>query len=95
MPVSRDDVRATAHLARLAFTEAEEDDLIGDLNQILDHVDELDAVDTSGVEPMTHVLDLSNRMRSDEVDERIGREEALQNAPDTDGESFRVPRVVD
>ena len=95
MPVSRNDVRATAHLARLSFTEAAEDDLIDDLNRILGHVDELDAVDTSGVEPMTHVLDLSNRMRPDEIEERIDHEQALESAPDTDGQFFRVPRVVD
>lgn len=95
MPVSRDDVRATAHLARLSFTEREEEDLIDDLNRILDHVDALDSVDTSGVEPMTHVLDLSNRMRPDEIKERINREQALEVASDTDGEFFRVPRVVD
>jgi len=95
MPVSRDDVRATAHLARLSFTEAAEDDLIDDLNRILDHVDELDSVDTSGVEPMTHVLDLSNRMRADDIEARIDRDQALESAPDTDGELFRVPRVVE
>jgi aspartyl-tRNA(Asn)/glutamyl-tRNA(Gln) amidotransferase subunit C len=95
MSVSRDDVRSIAALARLAFTDEEEQELTEDLNQILGHVEDLESVDTSGVEPMTHVLDLSNRTRDDVAESRISRDEALSNAPDTDGEHFRVPKVID
>ncbi len=95
MPVSRDDVRSIATLARLDFSEEEEASIEQDLNQILDHVSDLDSVDTSGVEPMTHVLDLSNRARPDSTEERISREDAFRNAPDTDGEHFRVPKVIE
>jgi len=95
MPVSRDDVRSIATLARLDFSEEEEASIEQDLNQILDHVSDLDSVDTSGVEPMTHVLDLSNRARPDSTEARISREDAFRNAPDTDGEHFRVPKVIE
>lgn len=95
MPVSRDDVRSIATLARLDFSEEEEAAIEQDLNQILDYVSDLDSVDTSGVEPMTHVLDLSNRARPDATEERISREDAFRNAPNTDGEHFRVPQVID
>jgi aspartyl-tRNA(Asn)/glutamyl-tRNA(Gln) amidotransferase subunit C len=95
MPVSRNDVRSIATLARLDFSEEEEAAIEQDLNQILDYVSDLDQVDTSGVEPMTHVLDLANRVRSDSTAERISRDDAFRNAPDTDGEHFRVPQVIE
>jgi len=95
MPVSRDDVRSIATLARLDFSEEEEASIEQDLNQILDYVSDLDSVDTSGVDPMTHVLDLANRSRPDTTQERISRDDAFRNAPDTDGEHFRVPQVIE
>ncbi|PEN15321.1 Asp-tRNA(Asn)/Glu-tRNA(Gln) amidotransferase GatCAB subunit C [Longibacter salinarum] len=95
MSVSRDDVRSIAALARLSFSEEEESDLAEDLNRILEYVKDLDRVDTSGVEPMTHVLELANRTREDSSTSRISRDEALSNAPDTDGKHFRVPKVIE
>lgn len=95
MSVSRDDVRSIAALARLEFSSEEEDGLVGDLNRILDYVSDLESVDTSGVEPMTHVLDLTNRMRDDEQNARIDREEALSNAPDAEDGLVRVPTVIE
>lgn len=95
MPVSRDDVRSIATLARLDFSEEEEASIEQDLNQILDYVSDLESVDTSGVDPMTHVLDLANCSRPDTTEERISREDAFRNAPDTDGEHFRVPQVIE
>lgn len=95
MSVSREDVRSIATLARLDFSEEEEASIENDLNQILDYVSDLDGVDTSGVEPMTHVLDLANVARPDVIQERISRDDAFRNAPDTDGEHFRVPQVIE
>ncbi len=94
MPISKEEVRHIAKLARLSFTEAEEDVLSHEMSQILDYVSTLNKVDTSNVEPMTHVHDLGQVVRSDSVKERITHEDALQNAPDTDGEYFRVPKVI-
>lgn len=95
MSVSREDVRSIAALARLRFSDEEEASIERDLNQILEYVGQLDSVDTSGVEPMTHVLSLANRFRPDEAKQRISRDDAFRNAPDTDGKHFRVPKVID
>ena len=94
MSVSRDDVQHVAQLARLDFSEDEEAKMAEELSQILDYVDKLDELDTSGVPPMSHVLDVTNVFRPDEVEERIDRAEALEPAPEADDEYFRVPKVV-
>ena len=94
MPISKEEVRHIANLAKLSFTEAEEEILSRDMSRILDYVDILNQVDTSNVEPMTHVHDLTPVVRMDSVQERINHEEALRNAPDSDGEYFRVPKVI-
>ncbi len=94
MAISKEEVRHIAKLARLEFTEEEEEVLAGDMSRILDYMDMLNELDTSEVEPMTHVLDLAHDMRTDSVEKRISQEDALKNAPDTDGEYFRVPKVI-
>lgn len=95
MSVTRDDVRHIASLARLRFSEAEEERLAGEMTRILDYVEQLRELDTEGVPPMAHVLDLHNVFRPDEVAPRIAREEALRNAPDADSDYFRVPKVIE
>ncbi len=95
MSISKDEVRYIASLARLRFTEAEEDRLAHEMNDMLDYVDQLRTLDTSEVPPMAHVLDLNNVTRPDELEERISHDEALRNAPDADGDYFRVPKVID
>lgn len=95
MSVSRDDVRHVAQLARLEFSEEGEATMAEELTQILSYVDKLEELDTSGVPPMSHVLDVTNVFRPDEVEERIDREEALEPAPEADDEYFRVPKVIE
>ncbi|MCY4170497.1 MAG: Asp-tRNA(Asn)/Glu-tRNA(Gln) amidotransferase subunit GatC [Bacteroidetes bacterium] len=94
MSISKKEVRHIAELARLSFTEAEEDALSHEMSRILDYVDTLNQVDTSDIEPMTHVHDLGQVVRSDTVRERTTHEDAMENAPDSDGEYFRVPKVI-
>ena len=94
MAISREEVRHIAKLARLEFTEAEEETLAEDMSRILDYMDMLNELDTSEVEPMTHVLDLAHVVRADSVKKRISQEDALRNAPDTDGDYFKVPKVI-
>lgn len=94
MPVSREEVQHVAQLARLDFSEEEEARMADELSQILEYVDKLDELDTSGVAPMSHVLDVSNVFRPDEVKTRIDRGQALEPAPEADDEYFRVPKVV-
>jgi len=94
MSISKEEVRHIAKLARLSFTEAEEEVLSHEMSRILDYVDTLNQVDTSAIEPMTHVHDLGQVLRADTVCDRITHEDGLKNAPDTDGEYFRVPKVI-
>ncbi len=95
MALSREDVRHVAQLARLEFSDEEEKRMAEEMSQILDYVDKLDELDTSGVPPMSHVLDVTNVFRDDEVESRIDREQALEPAPETDGAYFQVPQVID
>lgn len=66
-----------------------------EMGQILDYVDKLNELDTTGVPPMSHVLDIENVFRPDKVEQRIDHEDALRNAPDADGDYFRVPKVIE
>lgn len=95
MSVSIEEVHHVADLARLRFSEDEERELADQMNDILAHVDKLDELDTEDVEPMSHVLEITNVFREDESERRITREEALKNAPYADREYFRVPKVID
>lgn len=95
MSVSIEEVRYIATLARLRFSEEDEERMAAQLSRVLQYVEKLDELDTSHVEPMSHVLDLHSISREDAVDRRITREDALKNAPDADGSYFRVPKVID
>jgi len=95
MGLSREDVQHVAQLARLDFSEEEEARLAEEMSRILDYAEKLDELDTSGVPPMSHVLDVTNVFRDDDVESRIEQEQALEPAPETDGPYFRVPQVVE
>ena len=94
MTVSRKEVQHIAKLARLRFSEEEEELLAKDMSTILSYMDKLNQVDTSDVPPMTHVLDLAGVVRDDEVEQRIDHDDALSGAPDADSDYFRVPKVI-
>lgn len=81
-------------LARLQLSDAERERFAGDLTNILAMVDQLQAVDTSGVEPLVYLSDHSNPLREDEVGAQLTQKEALGNAPKQDGQFFRVPKVI-
>jgi len=95
MPLQPEDIRRIAHLARLAVTDEEADRTLAQLNDILRMIDRLQAVDTAGVEPMSHPLGGAQRLREDAVTERPDREAALRNAPATRDGLFLVPRVIE
>ena len=95
MSVSVEEVRHIAKLARLRLSDGEETAMASQLSQILDYVEQLSELDTSDVEPMSHVLDLVNATREDVVEQRISHEDALRNAPAADSDYFRVPRFVE
>jgi aspartyl-tRNA(Asn)/glutamyl-tRNA(Gln) amidotransferase subunit C len=94
MSLAPEDVQRIAHLARLQLSEAELAAYSVQLQAIVAFVDQLQAVDTTGVEPMVHAIELSNVLAADEVRVGLSRDAALSNSPDHDDECFRVPAVL-
>lgn len=89
------DVRKVAALARLRLDDDRVDPVRGELEGILDHVARLQAIDVDDVEPMSHPLDLSNRLAEDVVGPALPVEQLLRNAPATEGDFLAVPKVLD
>jgi len=94
MEINRALVDNLAHLSRLYFTEEEKQELETDLQRMISFVEKLAEIDTTGVQPLQHMGTAINVLREDEVKGSVSREEALQNAPVTDGIFFKVPKVI-
>lgn len=94
MSVTIRDVEHVAQLARLSFPDAEKEKLTHQLNDILKYMDQLNSLDTSNVEPLSHVIELNNIFREDQPRPCVAREEALKNAPSRTEEFFKVPKVI-
>jgi aspartyl-tRNA(Asn)/glutamyl-tRNA(Gln) amidotransferase subunit C len=95
MSVDADTVRRIAHLARIAVAEEEVEHLRGELNAILAWVEQLQAVDVTGVGPMTSVAPMQMKMRADEVTDGGKAADIVKNAPLSDDNFFLVPKVVE
>lgn len=108
MKVTEKDVLYVADLANLELTDAERVRMVKDINSILDYVDRLNQVDTTDVEPMAQTSDrygvdeaktgtarFAYAMRPDVVRPSLPHQEALRNAPDSDGTFFKVPKVIE
>jgi len=95
MSISTEKVEALAHLARLSFTSEEKENMREDLEKILAMCEALKQVDTEGVEPLIYMTETHNELRQDEVKQEISHEQALKNAPKSDSDFFRVPKVID
>jgi aspartyl-tRNA(Asn)/glutamyl-tRNA(Gln) amidotransferase subunit C len=93
--LTRDDVQKVALLARLRLSEQELDQMTAQLGAILEYVERLGQVDTEGIEPMAHAVERSNVFRDDVETLMLPREQALANAPKTDGQYFLVPQILD
>ena len=91
MAISRDEVLHVAKLARLELSDAELDRFAEQLSAILDAVGKVAELDLSEVEPTAHPLELANAWAEDEPRPCLAVEEALANAPDREGDFFRVP----
>ena len=89
--IDREQVLHVARLARLRLTDEEVERMTGELSSILDHIEKIDELDLDDVAPTSHVTDLENVLRADEPRPSLPREQALAEAPDTDGVGFRVP----
>jgi aspartyl-tRNA(Asn)/glutamyl-tRNA(Gln) amidotransferase subunit C len=89
--IDREQVLHVARLARLRLSDEEVTTMAGELSSILGHIEKLSELDLDGVAPTTHVVDVGNALRADEPRPSLPREVVLEQAPDTDGEGFRVP----
>jgi aspartyl-tRNA(Asn)/glutamyl-tRNA(Gln) amidotransferase subunit C len=100
MKVTEKDVAYVADLANLELTDQERQRMLKDLNSILDYIDLLNELDTSDVPPMAQVFgttsdDGESNLRKDELHPCLPHAEAMKNAPETDGEFFKVPKVIE
>jgi len=94
MSVTIKEVDHIAALARLEFSDDEKQKFTHQLNDILQYIEKLNELDTSNVEPLSHVIELSNVFRDDVVKPSISPEEALKNAPAKTDNLFKVPKVI-
>lgn len=95
MSIEKSDIEKLSQLARINVSEESMDVVASRLNDVLSMVDQLQAVDTEGVEPMSHPLDALQRLRADEVTERDQRQILMSNAPAQEDGLFLVPKVID
>jgi aspartyl-tRNA(Asn)/glutamyl-tRNA(Gln) amidotransferase subunit C len=95
MKVDNQLIDKLARLSKLEFDEASKKEIKKDLTRMLDFVEQLNELDTEGVEPLIHVNAELNKFREDEVTEELSQKEALKNAPKHDGFYFKVPKVVE
>ena len=92
--ITKEDVEHVAMLARLALTDAEIEQLTGELGAILDHAARVSALDTADVPPTAHPLPLVNVLRPDDPRPGLDRDEVLAEAPLAEDGQFRVPRIL-
>ena len=95
MKITTQEVEHVARLARLELNEQEKEKMRAQLDSILSYIDTLNELDTSGVEPTSHVRPLTNVFREDEVRPSLSQEEALANGPDRHDLLFRVPKILE
>ena len=95
MKITMQEVEHVARLARLELNEREKETMRAQLDSILSYIDKLNELDTSGVEPTSHVLPMTNVFREDEVQSSLAQEDALANAPDRHDLFFRVPKILE
>jgi aspartyl-tRNA(Asn)/glutamyl-tRNA(Gln) amidotransferase subunit C len=93
--LTRDEVAKVALLGRLKLSAEELDRMTDQLARILEYVEILNEVDTENVEPMAHAIELHDVFREDVPVPSLTREDALSNAPKTDGRCFLVPQILE
>lgn len=93
--ITEEDVSYVAALAQLQLDDVARKRLVKEMGEILTYMDALNALDTEGVEPMMHALEMTNVFREDEVGASLAQEAALKNAPLDDGAYFMVPKILE
>ncbi|PCJ26229.1 MAG: Asp-tRNA(Asn)/Glu-tRNA(Gln) amidotransferase GatCAB subunit C [SAR86 cluster bacterium] len=95
MAFDKSEVEKIAHLARLHISESEADEVTSRITDILALIDEMQSVDTDSIEPLSHPLDVVQRLRTDEVTEQNQREKLQALAPDNQDGLYLVPKVLE
>lgn len=95
MSISKEQVEHVANLARLKLTDEEQDQFTIQLNQILQFAEKLNELDTDQVKPTSHVLQMSNVFREDQVKPSLPHEKVFENAPNQHDGMFKVPAVFE
>jgi aspartyl-tRNA(Asn)/glutamyl-tRNA(Gln) amidotransferase subunit C len=95
MKIDHDSLKKIAHLARLEIKPEEEAALLKSMDSVLTWMDQLNEIDTEGVEPLTHIMDEVNNWREDVAVNSLDRKEALHNAPSKNGSYIMVPKVIE
>lgn len=93
--ITEDEVRHAARLARLELSEDDVNRFTRQLADVLDYMAQIESLDVDNVEPMAHPLEMPNVLRDDAPAQPLPREDALRNAPASDGTFFQVPKVLD
>ena len=93
--VEKEDILYVAKLAKLSLSEDEMQDLIPQMGDIIEFANTISKMDTEGVEPTNHILEVQNVMRKDEVKESYAREDIIRNAPVKEAGCIIVPNVVE
>lgn len=94
MTIDRNLILKLEHLAKLELSTEERTQLTGDLNNILKMVEQLEALDTTDIEPLVYINEEVNRLRADQIQHQVSQKDALSNSPATDGTYFKVPKVL-
>jgi len=95
MKIDPEALQKIAHLARLEVKPEEEAALLASMESVLTWMEQLDELDTEGVEPLTHMTDEVNNWREDVAKNALSREDGLSNAPSHDEAYIRVPKVIE
>ena len=94
MKLSPEEVQKIAHLARLELKEGEVEVFSSQLSSILTYIEKLNQLNTEGIEPTAHAMEVPTPFRKDEEKQEISKESSLINAPHREGDYFKVPKVI-
>lgn len=95
MKLSLDEVKYVAQLARIEFSDEELEKFRTQLDAIIGYIEKMNELDTENVKPTSHVVDVNNVLREDEVGNSLPREEVLKNAPCSENGFFKVPKIIE
>ena len=95
MRVNRQEVQRVALLARLDLSEAETDELVAHFDKVLAYMDKLNELDTDGIEPLAHAVEMETPLRDDRVTSQADADTLLHNAPQRQANFLRVPKIIE